>query len=103
MEDLNFYYANYSRYVWLISSLKVAILIRLRIYNDVITLRKGSSYMYARTSIFQIRLPHCCSYLIIRQDKIVAISRAVSICQDISGKLVDGSWQCGSEVQREGI
>lgn len=28
MEDLNFYYANYSR-----------------IYNDVITLRKGSSYM----------------------------------------------------------
>jgi uncharacterized Rmd1/YagE family protein len=28
MEDLNFYYANYSR-----------------IYNDVITLRKGSGYM----------------------------------------------------------
>ena len=28
MEDLNFYYANYSR-----------------IYNDVIALRKGSSYM----------------------------------------------------------
>jgi uncharacterized Rmd1/YagE family protein len=28
MEDLNFYYANYSR-----------------IYNDVITLRKGSSFM----------------------------------------------------------
>lgn len=28
MEDLNFYYADYSR-----------------IYNDVITLRKGSSYM----------------------------------------------------------
>lgn len=28
MEDLNFYYANYSR-----------------IYNDVITLRRGSSYM----------------------------------------------------------
>lgn len=29
MEDLNYYYANYSR-----------------IYNDVITLRHGSSYMY---------------------------------------------------------
>lgn len=31
MEDLNFYYANYSR-----------------IYNDVITLRKGSSFMYVK-------------------------------------------------------
>ncbi|KAK0232377.1 hypothetical protein EDD85DRAFT_775059 [Armillaria nabsnona] len=38
MEDLNYYYANYSRRVplWLQF---------IKIYNDVITLRKGSSYM----------------------------------------------------------
>ena len=43
MEDLNFYYADYSRCADT-SDDKVRKLIR-RIYNDVITLRKGSSYM----------------------------------------------------------
>ncbi|KAK0211524.1 hypothetical protein IW262DRAFT_1442703 [Armillaria fumosa] len=38
MEDLNYYYANYSRRVPLWPQF-------IKIYNDVITLRKGSSYM----------------------------------------------------------
>ncbi len=48
MEDLNFYYADYSRSV---RSTPLHILANFllprRIYNDVITLRKGSSYMSA--------------------------------------------------------
>jgi hypothetical protein len=44
MEDLNYYYADYSRYVESFSDL--AILDPWHsIYNDVITLRKGSGYM----------------------------------------------------------
>jgi len=46
MEDLNYYYASYSRCV---STLFISLLDLLspfhRIYNDVITLREGSSYM----------------------------------------------------------
>jgi hypothetical protein len=47
MEDLNFYYANYSRYVCFAplggSNANEG---HYRIYNDVITLRKGSSFMF---------------------------------------------------------
>ena len=46
MEDLNFYYANYSRCVWLSSPDDLCLVFTaFSIYNDVITLRKGSSYM----------------------------------------------------------
>jgi uncharacterized Rmd1/YagE family protein len=41
MEDLNFYYANYSR-----------------IYNDVITLRKGSSFMYGMSRLLYRSCSH---------------------------------------------
>ena len=47
MEDLNFYYADYSRSVDTPSAAQHIRLTPDRIYNDVITLRKGSSYMYA--------------------------------------------------------
>lgn len=53
MEDLNFYYANYSRYVvkCLAQSLGLNTF-TYSIYNDVITLRRGSSYMYVTCAGF---------------------------------------------------
>ncbi|KAG6831154.1 hypothetical protein H0H87_006084 [Tephrocybe sp. NHM501043] len=45
MEDLNYYYANYSRWVRQFRFVEWAAEIAHRIYNDVITLRKGSSSM----------------------------------------------------------
>ena len=44
-EDLNYYYANYSRYVNSYHRTESPTHSGLSIYNDVITLRKGSSYM----------------------------------------------------------
>ncbi|KAG6916420.1 hypothetical protein DXG01_006824 [Tephrocybe rancida] len=61
MEDLNYYYANYSR-----------------IYNDVITLRKGSSYMWAE--FWFIGLP-----LNMQQDETLIVACPLSVCQDIFG------------------
>lgn len=48
MEDLNFYYANYSRCVQSLAlkSTTADSSRQCRIYNDVITLRKGSSFMF---------------------------------------------------------
>ncbi|CAG7847315.1 SubName: Full=Related to RMD1-Protein required for Meiotic Division {ECO:0000313/EMBL:CCA72041.1} [Serendipita indica DSM 11827] len=64
MEDLRWYTASYSR-----------------IYNDVITLRKGSSYMYVSPTMRPLaRATHSAA-----QDQIVAIARIGTVCKDIFG------------------
>jgi uncharacterized Rmd1/YagE family protein len=68
MEDLNYYYANYSR-----------------IYNDVITLRVGSSYMYVVVPLSHILHLNNSTHLL--KDEIILISRPFTVCQNITSTL----------------
>lgn len=64
MEDLNYYYANYSR-----------------IYNDVITLRIGSSYMYVVLSLSHL---HSRSLICFTSRTKLSLSHALSQSVKIS-------------------
>ena len=80
MEDLNYYYANYSRYGWF-HSIFSHNLISPRIYNDVITLRRGSSYMWVENSI--IRCPLSLLTCVLDRTKL-SLSHALSQSVKIS-------------------